>query len=142
MSTPAWKQGLPPRPVILRLNDSKYYVPAGTVNIQAAAEYITALESRLAAVSEEIIAATHARNIADSTSMLRSGEILKQARRAEAAEAKVAQMQADLDAMTADRDLWREDHGDDCPYKDQLEMAQKVIREYQEQINEGLLHRL
>lgn len=44
-------------------------------------------------------------------------------------EAKVEDLEAKLAAMTEDRDLWANDHGDDCPYKDQVEEQQSLIRE-------------
>ena len=48
-------------------------------------------------------------------------------KRATKAEAELAAAQAELKAMTEDRDLWREDHGDDCPYKERAEAAETSL---------------
>lgn len=51
-------------------------------------------------------------------------------------EAKVEDLEAKLAAMTEDRDLWAKDHGDDCPYKDQVEEQQSLIRELGDKVAE------
>lgn len=46
--------------------------------------------------------------------------------------AEVETLTRELAAMTEDRNLWREDHGDDCPYKEQLDLLQTTAAEDRE----------
>jgi hypothetical protein len=45
-----------------------------------------------------------------------------------AIEFKLADANEKLAEMTKDRDLWRDDHGDDCPYKDEIVEARRVAQ--------------
>lgn len=51
-----------------------------------------------------------------------------QADRITALEAQLATAQRELAEMTTDRNLWRDDHGDDCPYKEQLAEARRLAQ--------------
>lgn len=64
--------------------------------------------------------------------------------RANEAEAKVAELEQKLAAMTEDRDLWQSDHDDDCPYKDQVENLKQVtsaLQKIMDLIGQGVLVR-
>ena len=48
----------------------------------------------------------------------------------------VERLNAELKAMTLDRNLWRDDHGDDCPYKAERDELRATVERLKAQVSD------